>query len=150
MPPASTIKTFLKALRTGRTHFTEVLDGIFTSPGNLPGLYPGEYHEFSQPHALDTPLRQTSPLVAAFLLSQGMSSQEIDHMDKWPDTVKEQVRVALDNNAIKTNTPFKFFWELYDGAASDAVIGANTISFRSPRAGLDVSAVTFGDVSVQV
>ena len=154
MPPLTSIRKFVDALQSRETHFTQVADGVFSDPGNVPNLDPplgGQaWAQFQRPNALDTPLRRTSPNVAAFLQRRNMSTAELDHIDKWDNGLKETLRARLAK-AISTNElAVKFHWELYGGDRESAEITDHTIIFRSPQRGVKiVSTDTSGEVEIE-
>ena len=155
MPPGTTIRKFIDALRSRETHFTEVADAIFRNPGPLASAPAASaaWAEFQNSGALgdlNTPLlAQKSPAVAAFLQTRGMSPAEVAHIDKWDNGLKERIRDRLFR-AIRDNEPIKFYWELYGDAQESADIGDSTITFRSPQTGVRiVSAAVSGDVEIE-
>ncbi len=148
MPPGTTIRTFIEALQNRETHFTEVADAIFSNPGNVPNLPRGAaaWAQFQQANALNRPLRQTSADIAEFLVDRGMTQAEVNHIDKWDDSLKETLRGRLAK-AIRDNEPaMKFYWELHGGANEDADIQDHSIVFKSPKEG--VTLVPPGEVVI--
>ena len=151
MPPATTIKKFIEALRRRETHFTEVADGIFSNPGNAPNLPRGgpAWAQFQRPNALNAPLRQTSPDIAAFLLGRGMTAAELDHIDRWDNGLKERLRARLATAISGREPAMKFYWELHGRPREDADIEDHTIVFKSPQRGVRiVSADVSGEVEI--
>ncbi len=142
MPDMSTIKTFVKALKTGMTKTTKALDKCD---------YASHLDELRKPHALDKPL----PGWARGALQPPLSDAELDHIDDWPDGQKDLVREAIVT-AAENKRKLQFFWELHSGTDEETDIqglagaGTTTIRFRSPRSKLRVSMATFGDISVNV
>ncbi|MEX1255022.1 MAG: hypothetical protein WEE64_11855 [Dehalococcoidia bacterium] len=132
MPTHSSMRTFLQAVRTGKTDTTEALDIIFATPGELAD-HPN-FEEFAQSGALDT-----LPVWARRELRKvGLGSAEINHLDEWPNDQKEQVREALVQ-AIEEDQSVGFYWTVHDGADEETEIssGQDTVSiafvFRSPE-----------------
>ena len=149
MPDMSSIKQFVVAVQTGQTNTTRALTSMFVRPGH----YTSDPHwqEFQQPYALNT-----LPSWAKDILKKnGLSDGEVNHINEWPNEEKEQVRQALVQ-AIQQNRSAVFSWQLYDGSVSandvEGVGGANDIriAFKSPRANVRSSALTFGDISVLI
>ncbi len=140
MPEESTIKKFVNAIQTGRTHTTKALDSV-------------DFH----PHlgALGTPnVVDTLPDWARAALQPTLSDAELDHIDSWPNDQKELVRRAVVT-ATQANRKVQFFWELHSGPNEATDIrddgkGEITVTFRSPRSKVRVSTATFGDISVDV
>ena len=149
MPEMSTIKQFVVAVQTGQTNTTRALTSMFVRPGHYTG--DPNWQAFQQPYALNT----LPGWLRTMLKNNNLSDKEIDHMDEWPNEEKEQVRQALVQ-AILANRNAVFSWQLYDGSVSaNAVEGAGgsgdlRIAFRSPRANVRSSALTYGDISVLI
>lgn len=146
MPAYSTLRTFINAVRTGRTNITETLDKLMTNPARHK-LNTNEL-TLRQEHSLDAPLPDW---MRRILKTAGMSDAEVSHLDIWPDDKKEEVRTVVVQ-AIDANLPVRFFWELHDGATPDNVISQRedgwTVRFRSPAAGVRLSHVNLGSVHV--
>jgi hypothetical protein len=94
MPMASTFAEFIAARNTGRTNTVEVLETIFNT---ITESFE-HWDWFNQIRALDVPI---PPNVRTFLLGEGMSDGEIDHLDDWPAAQKERARRKLAANAVK-------------------------------------------------
>lgn len=141
MPEESTIKKFVKAIQTGRTHTTKALDSVDFNP-HLGAL--------GTPNVVDT-----LPDWARAGLQPPLSDAELDHIDSWPKDQKELVRQAVVT-ATQAKRKVQFFWELHSGTNEATDIqglggtGTVTIIFRSPRSKVKVSMATFGDISVDV
>ena len=151
MPPATTIRRFLEALQRRETHFTEVANGIFSTPGTAPNLPLGgpAWAEFQNANALNSPLATNSPDVAAFLLGRGMSPKELDHIDRWDNGLKERLRARLATAISGREPAMKFYWELHGRPREDADIEDHTIVFKSPQRGVRiVSADVSGEVEI--
>jgi hypothetical protein len=145
MPPTSSIRTFINALKTGQTRTTRRLDELFATPGQL-NLNTQQVQDLRTPNIFS----QQLPVWVSDLLSpqQGinaLSYLELKHINEWPSEQKEEVRqklvIALDNNL-----GIRFFWELHEGTAPATLIrdlGGSSgflVTFRSPR-----SLVTLAD-----
>lgn len=148
MPPFSTIRTFVKALQTGRTNITESLDRLMTNPSRHQ-QHP-QFSEITSAQALDT----LPAWVRQLLRDHGMTDPEMDHIDAWPNGQKELVRQKVVA-AVQSDRQVHFLWELHDDAtpANDIqdpdAAGHITIRFRSPRHGVKLSSITFGDIKVE-
>jgi hypothetical protein len=145
----STIKQFVVAVQTGQTNTTRALTAMLVRPGRYTS--DPNWQAFQQQYCLNT----LPGWLRKMLKDNNLSDKEIDHMDEWPDEEKETLRLALVA-AIQANRNTVFSWHLYDGAVSaNHVEGANgggdlQIAFRSPRANVRSSALTFGDISVLI
>jgi len=149
VPETSTIKQFVVAVQTGQTNTTRALTSMFVRPGRYTN--DPNWQAFQQPYCLNT----LPGWLRKMLKGNNLSDQEIDHMDEWPNEEKEAVRLALVA-AIQANRDTVFSWQLYDGSVSanavEGVGGANDIriAFKSPRANVRSSALTYGDISVLI
>ncbi len=148
MPPFSTIRTFAKALQTGRTNMTESLDRLMTNPSRH--QQNPHFSEVTSAHALDT----LPAWVRQLLRDHGMTDPEMDHIDAWPNDQKELVRQKIVA-AVQSDRQVHSLWELHDGAIpvndiqDPDTAGDITITFRSPRQDVKLSAITFGDVKLE-
>ena len=146
MPAYSTLRTFVEAVRSGLTNITSCLETAVNDPQNR----------------LDHAADMSSPAVASgpfpswlrsILGSAGMSQAEIDHMERWPDSQKEIVRLEIVS-AIQGNRPLRFGWELHGGDTplSEVRHDANQdvrVVFRSPRKGVLLSGLNYGSIHVE-
>ena len=149
MPPYSTLRTFITSLQTGRTNITESLERLMSDHGALK-QHP-HFQDLRQGGAADSPM----PVWArAALRASGMSKDEVDHIDRWPDPQKDAVRGALVT-AVDGARAVHFLWELYDGNDAETEVrdpdasGGITIIFRSPRSGVQLTP-SIGWVHVEV
>ncbi len=140
MPPGTTILRFIEALQSRETHFTDVADAIFSNPGNVPNLPRGAaaWAQFQRANALNRPLSQTSPDIAAFLADQGMTPAELNHIDSWDNGLKERLRARLATAISGREPAMKFYWELHGDPREDADITDHTIVFKSPKASVRI------------
>jgi len=148
MPPVSTVRTFIEALRTGRTNITRALDQLLANPGSLQDDpdYPGVQQQGAlngMPEWLRA--RLTQPPVAPPL-----RPQEIDHIERWPNGQKEIVRAEIVTS-IQQNRRTTFAWEHYRGSAPVNEVrpgpgGGIEIVFRSPGANITLTAA--GEIDV--
>ena len=161
MPDTTEIKKFIKSLQRGKSDVADALDKIFAMK-NRPTLnaHPdmGTFKDLvSHPNLLHPNIPD---FVKTLLDAEGVTPGEIDHIDKWPKTQKENIREALVN-ALNGNRAVEFFWELYAGNNEETPIepqgatgtGDIKITFRSPRRKLRLKsdpANTKGDVEVSV
>jgi hypothetical protein len=137
MPPTTSVRTFIRALQTGRTRITNALDDLLSHPNLGDNQF---FDAFSQPGALNGELPQ---YLRDALIERGLTEEEVKHMDHWPDAQKELVRAAVVI-AINNARPVKFEWELHSGAESNNIIdmpeeGDVKVVFKSPRAGLNLT-----------
>jgi hypothetical protein len=93
MPMASTFAEFIDARNTGRTNTVKVLERIFNT---METSHP-HWGWFSQVGALDTAI---PPTVRGFLIGEGLSAGEIDHLDDWPAAQKERARRKIVENIL--------------------------------------------------
>jgi hypothetical protein len=160
MPPDTTLRTFIAAVRTRSTKTTKALDNLFADPGSHRGT-PIEANLNPQ-NALDTGRGAwgSGGWARGELLGRGLTAAEVDHLQDWPNPEKRKVRSALVA-AIRDDRTVHFFWELHDGTNSETVIdppnlqgtGPITVTFRSPWAKVSVKGVAAGqadDVIVAV
>lgn len=150
MPAYSTIKTFVKAIQSGRTNITLTLDKLMANPGGYTTNV--NFSVMSTSGALNNPMPEW---LRGMLIANGMKPEEADHIDDaWPDAQKELVRQKIES-AITSNRPMRFFWELFDGQApinefqDPDASGGITVTFKSPRSGVVVSSLTYGDIKVK-
>jgi hypothetical protein len=134
MPPYSKLQTFVDALKTGETNITRSLDRLINDPQKRRDHsdFVKKVNAFSSfPDWLRTELAQA-----------GMSTDEINHIERWPNEEKEQVRIQIVD-AIQENRPLRFGWELYEGGRPTTDVRREPgrdarVVFRSPRAGVRV------------
>ncbi len=147
MPPGTTIKKFVDALKTRKTVINSALDQLFTESRR----HEAYLAELSNPDALNSPVPDWAK---AELRKVGLGDVEFAHMNRWPDTHKEAMRKAIVT-AIQTNRHVRFFWELHAGPdnvtdVQDQGTGDITVTFRSPLSKVKVSMATFGEITVDV
>jgi hypothetical protein len=143
MPAGSPWATFNKARKTGITRSTKALEELYVAkPAALVALA-GKANGFrGLPNAVKTALQ-----------GKGLSPVEIDHIKRWPNGQKEDVRKALLNaNSSGPGHAVLYRWKLHDGSREITVVdtGANqtTITFYSPWS--KVRAVAADNVTVDV
>lgn len=133
MPPMSSIRSFITALKTGQTPTTRALERIAadrTEPMRA---------------ALQRAGALNRPLSAVF---RGALRTDIDDLaitqciDNWPDEHKERVRIALVD-AVRDGRPVRFRWGLtaasdYETFIDDPGYGPVTFTARTPQAQLSV------------
>lgn len=146
MPPMTSVKTFITALRTGETRTTQALDKAVARRRGvraeaLIGL-------LGQRDALRTPLQDE---LRTALRAERLPERYIDHcIDGWPDTQKEQMRRAIAR-AIKGGHRVRFAWGITPAASYRTEIrradnGTVTILALTPRSSLRASRD--GDITV--
>ncbi len=146
MPPATKMKDFVDALRTGKTKTMHSLDKLFqnapTQTDHPLKSDPDFTDErFKKRNALDslpawakTKLKDNLPPP----VPDATFNLIVKHIDDWPNSQKEDMRSKLVE-VINENRRVDFFWELHRGENEGIVIedtgpgGAVTITFRSPR-----------------
>jgi hypothetical protein len=167
VPDTSSIRTFIQAIKTGQTKTTKVLNALFgnnTASYNGSTLFDGDH--LGKANVLDN-LRDPAVSWACDELrkpgqsdsSLAISEADIDHINSWPAAEKEQVRQALVAAVGPPGGPSRgihFSWGLYDGASSRTQVntppapGAITVIFQSPRANVEKSTITYGDIQVRI
>lgn len=138
MPVYSTMRAFVQAINSGRTHITESLDRFFENPDSVRG----------HPHWPDLETGNWSggpPDWLRRVLSEEvkLTPPETNHVLAWPGPELERardaaVRAVRGVGAVPPRAP-KFFWELYNGSTPRTVervssAGGPEIVFKSPRA----------------
>ncbi|HLC28412.1 MAG TPA: hypothetical protein VJL07_03090 [Dehalococcoidia bacterium] len=136
MPPMTTVQTFIEALRTGQTRTTLAFDRIFTPPYDqrvwLADIrVPGVFHDALPPWAV------------AALREEGLTGEEIAHINQWPNELKEQIRQVVVR-AIDARPPRRvhFRWgfttapepRLEPPPTTDR--DPHVVEFRTPRSAL--------------
>ncbi len=143
MPVYSSLRTFIKSLKTGETNTTQTFARALAAEGVDP---------ISNKASVDPHL---SAQLKDILARHGMTPGEIDHVKKWPANKRNQARLWI-LAAVAANRSVAFSWELFDGNVS-----ANRrnqppppepvrITFRSPREGVTLSQSHAGQVHVKV
>jgi hypothetical protein len=136
MPAYSTVKDFVIALNTGRTHITKCFDAFFSPPSNVTGH--ADWGKFSTENWSSGPPLWLEP----FLLSIGLSQPETNHVLNWPGPELEKARDAavraVSGSGIVTPKAPKFFWELSNARTPQTIervssAGVPEIVFLSPR-----------------
>jgi hypothetical protein len=143
MPAYSTLRTFIDSLRSGETNITRCLESLLNNPNK-------RNHNADRVRTLDISQPFPAWLREEFLAS-GMKMKEVDHIERWPNTGKELVRRELES-AITSNGTLRFTWEIFDGDDPETDVyrdgpGARIV-FRSPRKGVHLSHLNYGDIRV--
>jgi len=143
MPVYSSLRTFIKALKSGETNTTQTFARALAAEG----VDPIKNKSSVDPHL--------SAQLEGILVSHGMSPGEIDHVKKWPAAKRNQARLWV-LAAVAAGRSVAFSWELFDGTVS-ANRRSQTppsepvrITFRSPREGVTLSQSHAGQVHVKV
>lgn len=147
MPEITAIPKFLESVRTGETDTTKALDNLFK---NVAGRRQALMTHADMAHLRKAhSLRRSPPsgVPAGWWRAHLPTLQplELTHLDDWPETLKENVRVKLVD-AINNGRAIKFLWELCDGNAEQTDIKDPgpprriTVTFRSPRSKMRVTA----------
>ncbi len=133
MPPMSSLKTFIAALRTGETRTTKALDRAVSRRRGANAA-----HLIALLHkrgALKAPLQ---PELRKAVRDAELPERFVQRcIDEWPDAQKEQIRRALVS-AISESRPVRFAWGLtpaprHSTEIDDARRGAVTITALTPR-----------------
>jgi hypothetical protein len=135
MPPMSSLRTFIAALKTGETRTTKALQRLL---GRRRGARAEAFiAALKQKGALNAPLEP--PIRNAIKLPDRYIERCID---AWPDAQKEEARRAIVT-AINKGQQVRFRWGLKAGPGYDAKIhrgpSSVTITALSPRSTLRIS-----------
>lgn len=146
MPPMSSLRTFITALKTGDTRTTQALNKLVARKGAQTVQLRADLRK---PGALAAPLQQT---FRQALRGAGLTDTEVrECIDRWPDGQKEKVRKALVA-AGRHGHRVRFTWGLTAAPACETTIdaspkGAVTITALSPRSRLRIYAGTHVNVA---
>ena len=147
MPAYSTLRDFIDAITTGDTNITR----------SLAALSNNEHKRSERRTEMATPGLLNGPRFPEWLrgeLIQGnLKDKELEHIERWPDSQKEIARAQVYSAWIE-NRPIQFSWELYSGDEPVTEIRRDPnqdvrLVFRSPRKGVNLSHINFGDISVE-
>ena len=144
MPAYSTLKTFVRALRTGETNITKKLTEALAAEGTA---------LITEQESVDPDLSED---LKELFANYGMKPEEIAHIEnEWDGPLRNEVRVwILNAYGASPAQPVTFSWALFDGEGpeNDRVDpgGADPVSvtFLSPRKGVKLSWLNYGDISV--
>lgn len=133
MPPMSSIRSFINAVKTGQTPTTRALERI------------AAVRTEHMRTALQRPGALNRPLGAAFRNSLRDDLDDVaitQCIDNWPDDHKERVRLALVD-AVRDGRPIRFRWGLtaaseFETFIDDPGYGPITFTARTPQAQLSV------------
>src|SRR5438309_5670166 len=145
MPAYSTIHSFINAIKSGNTNITQCLERLANDVAKRQ-----KYHaDISAPHGA---VGHLPGWLRNEMVQTGMSQPEVDHVERWPDDEKEKARVQIVE-AIRDERVIHFSWELYDGDRPLTEVRRDPnqdvrLVFRSPREGVKLSLLNFGDISV--
>lgn len=147
MPPYTTLRDFISALNTGDTNITRVLELLCNDATQRTA----HAADLAQPNKFD----HFPDWFRTACIQHGMSTEEVDHIARWPNPQKETVRSHIDQ-AWKGSKPIHFSWELYDGADALSEVRRDSnqdvrVVFRSPRKGVHIdSHIRIGEIKVEV
>jgi hypothetical protein len=139
MPPMSSPRTFIAALKTGETRTTKALEEV---TGRRQGVKAEALlAALKRRRALKSPLAE--PLREAIQRKTRLPDRYIDRcIDAWPEKHKEDARKAIVR-AFHSGKRLRFRWGLKSGQGFDAVIRDEpdqiTITALSPRSTLRVA-----------
>lgn len=150
MPAYTNLRTFVNALKTGRTHITDCLDRFFKDLNKVQNHAHGV--EFLDLNGVDWP-SGPPPWLGAFLDEIGLTAPERDHVLHWPSEQLRRTRAAVVRAVTAGQSP-TFRWGLYDGAAPLSVERTGTagnpeVLFQSPGASLRLTSINYGEVYVE-
>jgi hypothetical protein len=147
MPAFTKLKTFVIALKTGRTHITDCLDDFF---GDL-------LHVQGHAHLSDLVNGNWSASLPVwlgqFLDEIDLTPAEVTHVLAWPPAELEKARAAAAA-AVQAGQSPTFRWVLYDGAAPNSLVrtgaaGNPEVLFQSPGASLRLTQLNYGEIYVE-
>ena len=137
MPSATGMRTFLRAIRTGKTRTTKALEELVRARN--PAL-------INRLRASPRALNGLPAWLRAALVNQGaanpaldLSDEEFNHIRHWPNSEKRKVRNWIDTAIGPPARNVHIRWKLHAGNASDNDVdnlpgpGDITITFRSPE-----------------
>lgn len=144
MPAYSSLRTFVDSLRTGETNITRCLESLLNNPNK-------RTDNGDRVRTLDVS-RPFPAWLREELLASGMKTEEVDHIERWPNHGKELVRRELEA-AIASSGTLRFSWEIFDGDNPETAVqrdgpGARIV-FKSPRKGVQLSHVNYGSIQVE-
>lgn len=147
MPAYSTIRDFIDAITTGDTNITRSLAAL----SNDQSKRTAHQTEMATPGLLNGP--RFPEWLRTELIQGHLKDQELEHIERWPDSQKEIARVQV-YSAWTENRPIQFSWELYSGDEPVTEIRRDPnqdvrLVFLSPRKGVNLSHINFGDISVE-
>ena len=136
MPPMSSLRTFITALRTGETRTTKALNHVVArrSGATAADLIAALRKRGALKSPLQDPLRQA-------LRNAPLPNRYIEAcIDGWPDPHKEKIRLAI-LRAIRDRRRVRFVWGLtpersFTTEISRKRTGTLTITTLTPRASL--------------
>lgn len=136
MPPMSSLRTFISALRSGDTLTTRALNNVLaqrTGADELVGV-------LKKRNGFNAPL--TSPLRDAIRRAPLPDETITECIDRWPDDQKERARRAIVK-AVDAGRSVRFTWGLTESTECETMIdasgtGAVTIRALSPRSSLRI------------
>jgi hypothetical protein len=146
MPAYSTLRSFVKAIKTGDSNITQCLERLANDVAK-------RQQYLSDINATHTAVGALPGWLQIELIQAGLSQAEVDHCSRWPDAEKEKVRKQVAD-AIPERRSIHFSWELWDGNDADSDVRRDSdqdvrIVFRSPRKGVKLSSLNYGDISVE-
>jgi len=147
MPAYTNLRTFINALKTGRTHITDCLDRFFQDAATVQSHR--RYAEFAAGDWSGGP----PPWLGEFLDEIGLTPPEREHVLRWSPAELERTRATAAGAAAAGQAP-TFRWGLHDGAAPLAVPrsgsrGNPEVLFQSPGASLRLTSINYGEVYVE-
>ena len=142
MPAYSSLKTFIQSLKTGETNITKTFAKALAAEG---------VDNISDDTCIDPHL---SDWLKSALAKHGMKPEEIAHLENdWPMEKKKEVRLWIVS-AVQASRSVAFSWELFAGAnPSNRKDDGDppepvSITFQSPRKGVRLSGMNYGQVKV--
>lgn len=150
MPAYTNLRTFINALKTGKSHICECLDAFFADLDAASGNDNwADFIDANQNWSTTEP----PAWLEGFLLSIGMTADEARHVVNWPKQELQKTREAAQA-AVNSNQSPTFFWGLYDGDVPLAdprtdPDGNPQVLFQSPGASLRLTLINYGEIYVE-
>jgi len=167
MPEDTSIKKFLRSVKTRKTDTTKVLDAIFSDPVSLKNLnYHGQllaepiYNASLPPWAKTLIQSKLGALTQPAGIEPPDPNKVVAHIERWETSQRQAMQNAFVY-AIQNGHIIQFFWELHYGTNEEIIISPDpavdalgqgdviTVTFRSPWKNVREEAST-GQVYVGV
>jgi hypothetical protein len=142
MPVYSSLRTFIDSLKTGETNITKTIAKALAAEG----VGPISQESSVKPNLSDD--------LKNIFTQYGMKSEEIAHIEnEWTGEKRNEVRLwILAADAASQGVAFS--WELFAGddpanrKDDPGAPGPVSVTFRSPRKGVKLSWLNYGQVHV--
>ena len=142
MPAYTHLRTFIDAVKSGRTHITGCLDDFFASADRTGDPNWNDW--------MGTNWSGAAPAwLSDFLDRIGLTEAERDHVLRYPPSELERTRGAAAE-AVGQGVSPTFRWGLYEGDGPRVTIQhGHRILFESPSNSLRLTRVNYGEVYVE-